>query len=121
MDNEVDQISFFDGDRIGECRVLRRTDGDRRCILSMFTIRRGTGRLDAFISGAGGVKAKLGVTEEFLKGFFDDMRVAAAENDRLIGLRTSWESVDLTPCSTMAADVEAIKKAGVPMWSRTKE
>jgi hypothetical protein len=115
----VDQISFFEGDRIGECNLVRRADGGRHCVVSFFTIRRGTGRIDAFVSGIDGVKEKAGVSEDFVHKFMDDMRAAAAENKALYP--TEWERVDLSGCKTIVEDVAALKRAGLPMWTRVEE
>jgi len=117
MVDGIDRISFSEGDRIEECRILRRSGYGSRCILSVFAIRRASGRLDAFFSGPDGVKARIGVTPEFMKGFFEDVRAAAAEDSLLSGRRTSWEAVGLEGCSTIVEDVEALKKAGLPMWA----
>ena len=121
MNSGVDQIDFSDGDRIGECRVLRRADGDRHCILSFFTIKRGTGETDVFVSGADGLKVKKGVPEGFFTKFMEDMRVTAAHNHNRLPYRAIWEYVDFSGCSTIIDDVAAIKKAGVPMWSQVEE
>lgn len=118
MDAGVDQISFVDGDRIGECRILRRADGDRHCILSFFTIKRETGKTDLFVSGAGGLQVREGIPEGFFAAFMKDMRVTAAQNQQRIRYRTIWEYVDFNGCSTIVEDVEAMKKVGVPMWSQ---
>lgn len=116
----VDQLSFFDGDRIGECNLVRRTDGDRHCIVSFFTIRRGSGRIDAFVSGTGRLQARIGVSEEFVRRFMDDMRATAADNRNKVPYPTTWERVDLSGCRTIVEDVEALKKAGVPIWSEVE-
>ena len=113
----VDQISFSEGDRIGECNLIRRADGERRCVVAFFTIQRGEGTLDAFVSGAGGVKEKLGVSEEFVRAFMDDMRAAAADSMNRAPYPTTWERVDLSGCRTIVEDVATLKKAGLPMWT----
>jgi len=120
MDAGVDQISFESGDRFGECRVLRRADADR-CILSIFTIKRGTGKTDLFVSGAGSLQVKEGIPEGFFDAFMEDMRVTAAENQHKLPYRTVWDHVDFNGCSTIIEDVEAMKKAAVPMWTRVEE
>lgn len=118
MADGVDQISFFDGDRIGECSLVRRTDGDRHCIVSFFTIRRGTGGLDVFVSGIEGVQVKTGVSDDFVRRFMDDMRAAAADSRNRPPYPSTWERVDLSGCRTIVEDVEVLKKAGLPMWTR---
>lgn len=113
----VDAISFFEGDRFKECRVLRRADGDRHVILSVFTIRRGTGPLDVAISGVGGVRWKNGVTEAFVREFMEDLRVQVAEQPARPPYPVTWEYVDLGGGQDIRDDVSAMKKAGVPMWT----
>lgn len=113
----VDEIRFSEGDRFEECRVLRRADGDRHVIMSVFTIRRGSGPLDALISGTGGIRWKNGVTEAFVREFMEDLRVQVAELPVKASYPVTWETVDFSGGSTIADDVSAMKKAGVPIWT----
>jgi len=115
----ADQLSFYDGDRIGQCQLLRRADGDRHCIVAFFTIKRGFGRLDAFVAGTGSVKQKLGVTEAFMEAFFEDMKKTSLSSYAAAPYPVGWETLDFQGCSTPEEDVVALQRAGVQIWTDT--
>lgn len=113
----ADQLNFYEGDRVGQCQLLRRADGDRHCIVAFFTIKRGFGRLDAFVAGTGPVKERFGVTESFMRVFLEDMKRTSISSYAAGPYPVSWETVDFQGCSTAEEDIAALQRAGVQLWT----
>ena len=113
----ADQLDFYEGDRIGDCQLIRRTDGDRHCIIAFFLVKRGSGSLDIFVAGTGRLQEKLGVTPGFVRLFMDDMRRMRMTQSSKLPYPVEWEQVDLQDCTTVQELAAALQRAGVKIWS----
>lgn len=113
----ADKITFYEGDRIGECRILRRADGDRHCILAFFTVKRGFGRLDVMASGTGPLSEKIGVTEDFVRLFMEDMRKTSLASFSKAPYLVEWAQVDVQSGPSVKDQIRELQKAGVQIWT----
>ena len=112
----ADRLDLFEGDRIGECQLLRRQGGDRHCIVAFFTVRRGTSRLDVFVAGTGKLQSRTALTPEFVQAFMQDMRQFSLKRNDL-DYPVEWDVVNLQSCCSVEDDVRALQRAGVGIWT----
>lgn len=87
--------------------------------MAFFTIKRNSGRLDAFVAGTGSVKERIGVTEGFMQAFLEDMRKTSLSSYGAAPYPVAWEVVDLQGCSTPEEDIAVLQRAGVQIWTGT--
>lgn len=109
----ADELDFYEGDRIEECQVLRRADGDRHCMVAFFIVRRGSGGLDVYVAGTGPLRSRLNVTADFVRAFMDDMKRTMGQG---APHPIEWGAVDFNGCASAQEDVAALQRAGVQIW-----
>jgi len=113
MADGADELDFYEGDRVAECQVLRRADGDRHCIVGFFVVKRGSGRLDIYVAGTGPLKWRPNVTPELVRAFMADMKSTMTSDGPY---PVEWQTVDFHACTSAEEDVAALQRAGVQIW-----
>lgn len=109
----ADELDFYEGDRIAECQVLRRSDGDRHCIVALFIVRRESGGLDIYVAGTGPLRWRPGVTADFVRAFMADMKRTMGQD---APHPVEWQTVAFNGCSSAQEDIAALQRAGVQVW-----
>jgi hypothetical protein len=113
----ADKLSFYEGDRIFECQAVRRADGDRHCIVAFFVVKRGFGRLDVFVAGTGPLRERIGMTEELVRVFMEDMKKTSLDSYSRAPYPVEWTHVDVQSRTSLEDQIGALQQAGVQLWT----
>lgn len=106
-----DKVGFGHGDIITQASVLRPHRGGRY-ISAFFVIKRGATSLsDFFISGAGALRTKEGLSDQYIHVIAEDFKASSAE----MPLGAVWEDVPIPDGQSIGKQLDALRLAGVPL------
>ena len=108
-DNIEDVLGFNHGDTITQAFVLRPHRGGGY-IAAFFVIKRGAGLFDFYISGAGALREKNGLSDQAVRVMVEDFKSSSAE----MPAGAIWDAVEVEG-SPMGDQLEALIAAGVPL------
>ncbi len=110
-----DVLGFGHGDTITEACVLRPTPGGRY-IAAFFVIKRGADLFDFYISGAGALREKNGLSDQAMRVMVDDFKSSSAD----MPAGAIWDAIEVEG-SPMGDQLEALIAAGVPLRYEVSE
>lgn len=106
-----DGAGFGHGDIITQASVLRPHRGGTY-LSAIFVIKRSTtGLSDFFVSGAGALRAKEGLSDKSVRVIAEDFKSSSAE----MPLGALWEDVPLPDSQSIEKQLAALRLAGIPI------
>ena len=115
-ENVEDGLGFGHDDKVVQASVLRPYRGGRY-IAAIFVLKRSTGLFDLFISGAGPLHEKTGLSDSQASFLMEEFKGSSLEMPE----GAIWEDVELLSNASMDKHLEALIAAGIPLRYEVSE